>query len=86
MRILRLSHAKGVINLRDGTVIFRNTEIVSPSPDILGELLVTILHGDESASSGQAFDLPLKFAEGLIRPSDFGSLKGKTEEVGVIRC
>ena len=72
-----------MINFRDGTVIFGNTEVIHPPPDILGELLVSILHGDEPASSGQAFDLPLKFAEGLIRPSDFGSLKGKTEEVGV---
>jgi hypothetical protein len=55
-----------VIDFRDGSVIFRYTEIVHPSPDILGELLVAIRHRDEPASSGQLFDPPFKFAEGLV--------------------
>ena len=79
------SASEPVIDFRDGTVIFRYTEVVHPSPDILGKFLVTILHRDEPASSGQAFDPSLEFAEGLVRPSDFGSLEGKAEEVGIIR-
>ena len=80
------SASEPVVDFRDGTVIFRYTEVIHPSPDILGEFLVTILHGDEPASSGQEFDPSLEFAKGLVRPSDFGSLEGKTEEVGIIRC
>jgi len=47
------SASEPTVNFRDGTVIFRNTEVIHPSSDILGELLVTILHGDEPTSAGQ---------------------------------
>ena len=79
------SASEPVIDLRDGTVIFRYTEVVHPSTDIVGEFLVTILHGDEPASPGQALDPSFEFTKGLVRPSDFGSLEGKAEEVGIIR-
>jgi len=65
----------------DREVIFRYTEVVHPPAGILGEFLVTILHGDEPASSGQAFDPSLEFAEGLVRPSDFGPLKVKPRKL-----
>jgi hypothetical protein len=44
------------------------------------------LHGYEPAPSGQALDPSFEFTKGHVQPSDFGSLEGKAEEVGIIRC
>jgi hypothetical protein len=73
-----------VIDFRYRAIILRYTEVVHPAPKVLRKLLHAVLHGHEPAPTGQAFDSPLKLAESIVRPANFGSLKGEPQKVRVI--
>jgi len=47
-------------------------------------LLHSVLHGDAPASTGQLFDASFEFSERRIRPADFATDDGKSQEAGLI--
>jgi hypothetical protein len=73
-----------MIDFRNRAIIFRYAEIVHPAPDILRKLLHAVFHRHEPTSAGQLFDFPFKLMESIVRPSNLGSLKRKTQKVRVI--
>ena len=50
-----------VVNFRYWTIVLRYPKIVHPASEILGQLLIPVLHGDKPASPGQLFDPPPSF-------------------------
>lgn len=62
------------------SIQLRYPEISHPATQVLGQLEHSILHGDTPAPSGQFLDALFETHKSLVRPTDFGTRKGKTEE------
>ena len=78
------SPSKPVIDFRERTVILRYAKVVHPAPEILSQLLESVLHGDEPASAGQLAQAVLERLERLIRPTNFLTLESEAEKSGLV--
>jgi hypothetical protein len=74
------SAANPLINLRDWTVILRNTEIIYPTSGILPELHHPVIHGDPPTSAGELTDSTLEFLKRFIGPTNSTTSKGKAKK------
>ncbi len=86
--LFKIAHAQTpsqpVVYFWNRPVILRYSEIVHPTPQVFGKLLIPIIHGDEPGSASQFLDLSLELAKGFLRPVNLGPTESEAKKGSLI--
>ena len=73
-----------MIDFRDGPIVILDPEVVHPTPEILGELVEAVVHGNEPTPARELSVATLEFPEGPVGPADADPSEGEAEKGGLI--
>ena len=78
------SSAKPLIYFGYDPIVLGYAIVVHPAAQIQGKLFHPVLHRDKPTATGELSDAPFELGKCCIRPADFTTYNGKSEEAGLV--